>query len=53
MKMVEIQYKYRGATYVRADKAEEALDRIESLTASGAIILKIERFTIGELYASI
>lgn len=42
--MVEIVYKYKGETYTRADEKAEALDRIESLTRSGAVILKVEQF---------
>lgn len=42
--MVEITYRYKGETYVRADDKAEAIDRIESLTRSGAVIIKVEQF---------
>ena len=42
--MVEITYRYKGNTFVRADYKEEALDRLECLTRSGATIIRIEYF---------
>jgi hypothetical protein len=41
---VEIWYLYKGERYVRTEKRDEALDRIESITMAGAIITKIESF---------
>ena len=46
-KWVQYKYYYKGEFYTAACKVEEAIDRFESLTNSGAKIWQIDQFTIG------
>lgn len=46
-KWVEYKYYYKGKSYSAVCKAEEAIDKFESLTDSGAKICRINQYTIG------
>lgn len=43
-RMVEVAYTYKGETYYICERAEDALNRLESLTSAGAKIIKVELF---------
>ena len=45
-KLVQIKYNYKGETYVIAEEAHRAIDRLESLTGAGAKIVLIEQFSV-------
>ncbi len=45
-KLVQIKYNYKGETYVIAEEAHRAIDRLESLTWAGAKIVLIEQFSV-------
>lgn len=52
-KMVQIVYSYKGECHSRTGHQEVALDRIESLTRSGAVILKVESFEVVDFYMEV
>lgn len=42
---IDIAYEYEGAICICSEKGfESAINRIESLTAAGAVVLKVERY---------